>query len=102
MATNRSSRAVTPQGPHSACVPGAPAAPAPAPPTLDWADPTAVEAWARDLCVHVQDAVGAGEDATRPPGGRELGRRAARRLILEAEKNLTAAFGLARIDVTKV
>jgi hypothetical protein len=75
---------------------------APPPPTLDWTDHAAVEAWARDLCTQMRDALSAGEDATRPPRKRELGQRAARRLIRQAEKNLAGALAFAGIDVKNV
>ena len=59
---------------------------------LDWNDAAAVSAWARDVYVQVLDALAAGEDATRPPGRRELGRRAARRIVTEARRKLTDSF----------
>lgn len=70
-----------------------------APVTLDWTDPTAVRRWAHALLTQARDAIAAGEDATRPPAHRELGRQAARRIIAEAEGAigvLIDAAGLAR------
>lgn len=65
---------------------------------LDWNDAPAARAWARDVYVQVRDALGAGEDATRPPGRRELGRRAARRILREVERKLATAFQYAEIE----
>ena len=67
---------------------------------LDWSDHEAVRAWLRELRTQIDEIVGAGEDATRPPGERALGRAAARRAILEAQRALgqmlAAAEGGAR------
>lgn len=74
----------------------------PTPPPLDWTDRAAVEAWARTLCMHVYNALHAGEDATRPPGKREFGRRAARRAIRQAEKSVAWSLACAGIDPKNV
>ncbi|MFT3773455.1 MAG: hypothetical protein QM820_49395 [Minicystis sp.] len=54
-------------------------------------------AWARDVHTQARDAAAAGEDATRAPGRRELGRRAARRIIGEASRKLGELFSFAGI-----
>jgi hypothetical protein len=69
------------------------------PPALDWGDAAAVRAWARDVYVQARDAIAAGEDATAPPGARELGRAAARRIIQEARAGLDGAFAFAGLEV---
>ena len=71
------------------------------PPALDWGDAAAVRAWARDVYTQARDATGAGEDATRPPGQRELGRAAARRIIDGARRKLDDAFRFAGVDLGK-
>lgn len=76
---------------------GSPASSASSPPVpvtvrLDWGDPAAVDAWLRDVHTQASDAVEAGKDATRPPAQRELGRRAARRIILQASRKLAELF----------
>ncbi len=73
----------------------------PHPEKLDWSDPDAVRAWARDILTQARDAIGAGEDATRPPGRRELGRRAARRIIAEADRAIGALGGFAGLTSEK-
>lgn len=40
---------------------------------LSFADPEAVRVWLAHLRAQIEDAVAAGEDATRPPGQRRLG-----------------------------
>ncbi|MFT3771522.1 MAG: hypothetical protein QM820_39410 [Minicystis sp.] len=55
---------------------------------LDLSNREEVRAWLADLRTQIGDAVGAGEDATRPLGQRELGRVAARSAILQAEHAL--------------
>jgi hypothetical protein len=50
------------------------------------ADPAMVRVWLGELRVQVADALAAGEDATRCPGRRRLGRRAARRTLQEASR----------------
>ena len=72
--------------------------PAPGTVRLDWGDPAAVEAWLRDVHTQARDAVEAGKDATRPPGQRELGRRAARRIILQASRKLAELFQMTEPD----
>jgi hypothetical protein len=44
------------------------------------------------------DIIAAGLDATAPPGGRELGRRAARRQIIEAGRKIGDLFILVGLD----
>lgn len=68
------------------------------PERLDWRDESAVRAWARDVFTQVRDAIGAGEDATRSPGRRELGRRAARRIIRQVDRKLADAFRFAGVS----
>lgn len=68
------------------------------PEKLDWNDPAAVRAWAQDVYVQMKDAIGAAEDATRPLGRRELGRRAARRIITQVDVKLSSAFQFAGIS----
>lgn len=55
---------------------------------LDLDDREAVRAWLADLRAQVDDVVAAGEDATRPPARRMLGRPMARHTILEARHAL--------------
>ena len=50
-------------------------------PALDFGDPEAVRAWLARLRAQIEDAVTVGEDATRPPGRRRLGRAAAREIV---------------------
>ena len=75
---------------------------APNPPAaLDWGDPAAVNAWALDVYTQARDAMDAGLDATAPPGARELGRAAARRIIDGARRKLDDAFRFANLDIGK-
>jgi hypothetical protein len=67
------------------------------PPQLDWRDAAAVAAWARDVHTQAQDGLAAGADATLAPGQRELGRKAARRIITEASGKLDALFRFAGV-----
>ena len=53
---------------------------------LDFSDREAVRAWLRELRTQVAEIAAAGEDATRPPGKRALGRATARSTILEAQR----------------
>jgi hypothetical protein len=55
---------------------------------LNFADPAAVQRWLKELRAQVEDAVAAGEDATRPFGKRGLGRLMARRMVIEARHAL--------------
>ena len=55
-------------------------------PPLAFTDPEAVRAWLEQLRTEVDDAIGAGEDATRPVGQRRLGRATARSTLLEARR----------------
>jgi hypothetical protein len=53
---------------------------------LNVADPAAVRVWLKEVQAQVEDALGAGEDATRPFGQRGLGRSTARHMVIEARK----------------
>ena len=55
---------------------------------LELTDPAAVRAWLTQLRTEIDDALGAGEDATRPLGKRTLGRVTARTTLLEARRAL--------------
>jgi hypothetical protein len=66
-----------------------------APPPLDLADPAVLRAWLADLRLQLDDALGAGDDATRPPGQRDLGRREARRLLFGARATIAALLASA-------
>lgn len=55
---------------------------------LDFGDPEAVHAWLAPLRARIEDVIAAGEDATRPPDQRGLGRAAARQAIAEARRAL--------------
>jgi hypothetical protein len=55
---------------------------------LNFADPAEVRRWIKDMRGQVDDAAGAGEDATRPVGKRALGRLMARRTVIEARHAL--------------
>lgn len=73
--------------------PSHPAAqPPPTPSRLDWSDPAAVRVWLRDVRDQARDACAAGLDATAPLSDRDLGPRAARRIIGEASSKLDALF----------
>jgi hypothetical protein len=63
--------------------------------TLAAHDPAALRAWLRDVRTQSRDVVAAGLDATAPLGERDLGRRAARRIIVDAESALEALFASA-------
>ena len=66
---------------------------------LDRGDPAAVGSWLRDVHTQARDVAEAGKDATRPPGQRELGRRAARRIITQASRKLTDLLRLTGVDL---
>jgi len=53
-------------------------------PQVDLADPTARAEWLAAARSQADDLIAAADDATAPPGARELGRRGARRIIGEA------------------
>jgi hypothetical protein len=55
---------------------------------LNFANPVEVQAWLKRVRSQVEDAVTAGEDATRPLGKRALGRLMARRMLIEARHAL--------------
>ncbi|MFT3772195.1 MAG: hypothetical protein QM820_42880 [Minicystis sp.] len=65
-----------------------PMEPADKPFVLDLTDREAVRAWLGELRTQIDDAVGAGEDATRPLSRRELGRPMARTAILQARHSI--------------
>lgn len=70
---------------------------------LDLRDPTAIRAWIKDLEAAVEDALSAGEDATRPLRRRVLGAVTARTHIREArgsfrELVVAAQRGAARLS----
>jgi len=55
---------------------------------VDLGDREAARAWLHALAEQIEDATAAGEDATRSPGQRELGRRAARAIVMDARDAL--------------
>jgi hypothetical protein len=55
---------------------------------LDFRNPEAFRVWLHALRDDLDDAIAAGEDATRAPAHRDLGRRMARRLLLDAHASL--------------
>lgn len=61
---------------------------------VDLADPAARAGWLADLREQTTDILTAALDATAPPAARDLGRRAARRIITEAESKLAALFAV--------
>jgi hypothetical protein len=70
---------------------------------IDLHNPLEVRAFVRDLQTKIADLAAAAEDATRPIGERELGRRAARRIVLDSNhaiRNALVAAGLAEPDET--
>jgi hypothetical protein len=62
---------------------------------VNLADPAEAAGWLAQLREQIADAVAAGDDATRPLGQRDLGRRAARRAILDAGAALEAMLDAA-------
>ena len=68
---------------------------------LDFGDPEAMRSWLARLRAQIEDVVAAGEDATRPPGQRRLGRAAARRVIKEARRALEQLLEAAEPAATK-
>ena len=65
------------------------------PPPLDLGDPLAARTWLLSLRETLRDATSAGEDQTRPPGRRRLGRATARETIAEASEAAEAAIATA-------
>ena len=63
---------------------------------VDLADPEEARRWLDKLESDIYDAIAAGDDATRPPGQRDLGRRMAREHILEAHRSLRLLIEAAR------
>ena len=55
---------------------------------LDFEDPAQVRTWLDDLRTQIEDAVAAGEDATRPTRLRALGAMTARQHLLDAQHAL--------------
>jgi hypothetical protein len=55
---------------------------------VNFADPDEVRRWLKGVRSQVEDAVAAGEDATRSLGKRGLGRLMARRMVIEARHAL--------------
>ncbi len=68
---------------------------APSAPPLDLTNPAVFRAWLDDLRLQLDDALAAGDDATRPPDQRDLGRRAARRLLFGARASIAALLASA-------
>lgn len=69
------------------------------------ADPATVRVWLEELRTQVADALAAGEDATRRPSRRRLGRLTARRTLQEASRAVeelleVADRGVARARAT--
>lgn len=54
------------------------------PPLVDLADPVVRARWLAAARSQAEDLISAGSDATAPPDARDLGRRAARRIIGDA------------------
>jgi hypothetical protein len=69
--------------------------PPPPPPPLDLGNPPVARAWLLSLREALRDATSAGEDQTRPPGRRRLGRAMARETITEASTVAEAAIASA-------
>lgn len=65
---------------------------------LDFGDPVALGAWLHAVREQARDIAAAGLDATAPPGARELGRKAARRIVTEAADKLELLFTEADLD----
>jgi hypothetical protein len=61
-------------------------------PRVDLADPAARAAWLEGMHEHVADLAAAALDATEAPARRDLGRREARRIIVESEEAIASAF----------
>jgi hypothetical protein len=66
---------------------------------LNLADVVQVRAWLDRVETHITDATAAGEDATRPLARRDLGRRTARRELLEARQSLKRLLQAAKRSV---
>jgi hypothetical protein len=66
---------------------------------LDFGDTEAVRRWLDAVGHAVEDALAAGEDATRPPGKRALGRAMAREHVVEAGEQLRCLMEAARMGV---
>jgi hypothetical protein len=69
------------------------------PPPIDWGSPPAVRAWLLSLRETFRDAASAGEDQTRPPARRRLGRATARETLTEAIDAAEAAIAHALASV---
>jgi hypothetical protein len=68
---------------------------------LDLGDPEAMSAWLARLRAQIDDVIAAGEDATRPPGQRRLGRAAARQAMTEARRALEQLLSAAEPPATE-
>jgi hypothetical protein len=95
MLTNTSSPATDPRAAsvHAPSAQGG--ASPPPPPPLDLGNPPVARAWLLSLRETLRDATSAGEDQTRPPGRRRLGRAMARETITEASEAAEAAIASA-------
>jgi hypothetical protein len=63
---------------------------------VDLAKPEELRRWLLKLDANICDAIAAGDDATRPPGQRDLGRMMARQRILESRHSLRVLVEAAR------
>jgi hypothetical protein len=81
--------ATVPERPPGANTTDPPASP------VDLADPVTRAEWLADVGEQAADLRAAGLDATAPPAARDLGRRAARRIIREAGRKLADLLTLA-------
>ncbi len=66
------------------------------PKALDWTDRAACESWLNALDTAAKDLEAVGEDQTRDPADRDLGRRAARRMHAEAAHSVESLIAFAR------
>jgi hypothetical protein len=80
---------------HAPSAQGGASPPPPPPPPLDLGNPPVARAWLLSLRETLRDATSAGEDQTRPPGRRRLGRAMARETITEASEAAEAAIAVA-------
>ena len=67
-------------------------------PNVDLSNPEVAKHWAALLREQLDDAIGAGLDATDPPGRRLLGRYSARLLIVEAAECIESLFAAAGLS----
>ncbi len=66
---------------------------------VNWDEPTDVRLWIFTLRGEIDDAVAAGEDATRRPADRVLSRAEARRKLLTAEAQITSLLDSAELSL---